>query len=236
LVTLLTAAAAISLAVGSLSAMRQVKLKRLIAFSAVANAGWFLLGLTSGQWQLSIIHLMVYTLLSINLFSVFILPLFRNHPSLEYNSRILKAGPGSKTDMVDHGADGGSIKYISDLHQIYKINPSLALALTLSMFSLAGIPPLAGFYSKYLLINAVTQSEQYLLLSLALGVAVLSAFYYLRVIKTIYFASAGPSQSSLWWFSVDPLHINALLTSLTAGLTLVFFIKPDYFCIWLALM
>jgi NADH-quinone oxidoreductase subunit N len=238
LILLLTSAAGLSLAVGSLSAMRQVKLKRLIAFSAVANAGWFLLGLTSGQWQLTLIHLMVYILLSINLFSIFILPLFRYHPSLEYRTRILKTGPSAKADMVDHGADSGSIKYISDLHQIYKINPSLGFAVSVSMFSLAGIPPLAGFYSKYLIISAVTQTEQYLVLSLALAVAVISAFYYLRVVKTIYFSDAGKEtrHNNLWWFTLQELPSNALITSCTTALTLVFFVKPDYFCVWLALI
>ena len=235
LINLITAAAVISLLVGSLSAMRQVKLKRLVAFSAVANAGWFLLALTAGQWQLTIIHLMVYTLLSVNLFSVFILPLFRNHPSLAYRTRVLKTGPATTGDTVDHSADSSTIKYISDLHQMYKINPSLAFAVTISMFSLAGIPPLAGFYSKYLIISAVTQTEQYLVLALALGVAVISAFYYLRVIKTIYFSGTSNVKTQ-WWFTLHELPTNAFITSLTTVLTFMFFVKPDYFCIWLALI
>ena len=65
---LLTFVGVASLIIGSLSAMRQVKLKRLIAFSAVANAGWFVLALVTGQWQLMVIHLLIYNLQSINLF------------------------------------------------------------------------------------------------------------------------------------------------------------------------
>ena len=236
LVYLLMAVAAISLIVGSLSAMRQVKLKRLVAFSAVANAGWFVLALTTGQWQLMIIHLMIYTILSINLFSIFILPLFRSHPHLEYRARVLRTKDLSKSKSdVDHGANSNTIKYISDLNQIYKVNPSLALAMTISMFSLAGIPPLAGFYSKYLIVNAVTQSEQYLMLAIALGAAVISAFYYIRVVKSIYFSvpALGVNQ---WWFTIHESATNAYVTAITTGLTLVFFIKPDYFCIWLALV
>ena len=72
----LTFVAIISLVIGTLSAMRQVKLKRLLAFSGVANVGWFLLALIAGQWDLLILHLVVYILLSISLFSIFILPLF----------------------------------------------------------------------------------------------------------------------------------------------------------------
>lgn len=236
LLSLLTFVAASSLIVGSLSAMRQVKLKRLIAFSAVANAGWFVLALVAGQWQLMVIHLMVYTILSINLFSVFILPLFRSHPSLAYRSRNTDSASVS-ADSIDHAADSNTVKYISDLHQIYKVNPSIAFAVTISMFSLAGMPPLAGFYSKYLILNAVTQTEMYLILSLALAVAILSAYYYLRVIKTIYFSSksndANMAYDGQWWFTMQELPSNAYITSVTTAATLLFFLKPDYFCVWL---
>jgi NADH-quinone oxidoreductase subunit N len=183
--TLLPFIAVLSLIVGSLSAMRQVKLKRLLAFSGVANVGWFLLALITGQWHMLIIHLIVYILLSTCLFSIFILPLFRTHPNLEYRQRT--DVQGSNRQIVDHGTDSLAIKYISDLNQLHKMNPSLAFPMVVAFFSLAGIPPFAGFYSKYLIINALTQTEQYLTLLIALVSAILSAFYYVRVIKTIYF-------------------------------------------------
>lgn len=184
--------AILSLVVGSFSAMRQVKLKRLIAFSGVANVGWFLLALITGQWDLLIVHLVVYILLSVCLFSIFVLPLFRTHPNLEYRQRIKQ---NNSEHLIDHGTDSLTIKYISDLNQFNKTNPGLALAMVIALFSLAGIPPFAGFYSKYLIINALTQTEQYLTLSIALGCAILSAFYYIRVIKTIYFTNTGVAYS-----------------------------------------
>ena len=180
---LLPFTAVLSLIIGSLSAMRQVKLKRLLAFSGVTNVGWFILALITGQWHLLIIHLVIYILLSTCLFSIFILPLFRTHPNLEYRQRTDVLGQ----HIIDHGTDSLAIKYISDLNQLHKTNPTLAFAMVIAFFSLAGIPPLAGFYSKYLIINALTQTEQYLILLIALVSAVLSAFYYIRVIKTIYF-------------------------------------------------
>ena len=223
---LLTAVAAMSLLVGSLSAMRQIKLKRLIAFSGVANVGWFLLALVAGQWQYLIMHLIVYTLLSISLFSAFITPMFRTHPDLNYRQRFTKG------QVLDHGADSLSVKYISDLHQISCVNPSFAFAIALALFSLAGIPPFAGFYSKYLIINALTQSEFYGVLALALGSAVISAYYYIRVIKTMYFATTGPQ--TRWWFTMDEIPVNCMLLSWTSAATLLFFIKPDYVFVWLA--
>lgn len=247
--------AILSLVIGSLSAMRQVKLKRLLAFSGVTNVGWFLLALITGQWPLLIIHLVIYILLSTCLFSVFILPLFRTHPNLEYRQRTNLQGQ----DIIDYGTDSLTIKYISDLNQLHKTNPSLAFAMVIAFFSLAGIPPLAGFYSKYLIINALTQTEQYLTLLIALVSAVLSAFYYIRVIKTIYFPSlqlrftlnkfqstktALKQQKSkikdltkdrFKMFTIMTVSSNAYICSFSAILTMFFFIKPDYFCIWVIL-
>lgn len=227
--TLLANVAILSLVVGSLSAMRQVKLKRLLAFSGVANVGWFLLALITGQWDVLIIHLIVYILLSITLFSVFVLPLFRTHPNLQYRERI-----DAKHGLIDHGADSQAIKYINDLAQIYRTNPSLAFFVTLAMFSLAGIPPLAGFYSKYLVLNALTQAEQYLILSLSLAAAVISAFYYIRVIKTMYFTN--PIHNSTSEFSIhtsaNETNVNAYICTMSSLATLLFVIRPDYVCIW----
>ena len=225
LVNILTSVALLSLIVGSLSAMRQIKLKRLIAFSSIANVGWFLLALVSGQWQTMLLHLIVYTLLSVILFATFLIPLFRTHPDLNYRVRYTKG------QVSDHGADSTNIKYISDLHQLSKVNPCLAFAVCLALFSLAGMPPLAGFYSKYLILNALTQAELYGVLALALGTALLSAFYYLRVIKTLYFA--GNVKTS-YWFSVYEIPVNALVLSYCCAINVLFFVKPDYICVWLA--
>lgn len=231
--TLLAFVASISLLVGSLSAMRQIKLKRLIAFSGVANVGWFLCALVAGQWQMLILHLIIYTLLSISLFCAFITPLFRTHPDLSYRQRFTKG-------QVNHSADSLSVKYISDLHQISNVNPSFAFAIACALFSLAGIPPYAGFYSKYLIINALTQSEFYGILALALGSAVISAFYYVRVINTMYFARGAkkgvrkvptPTQ---WWFTIHEIPANCVLLAWTSAATFLFFLKPDYVFVWLA--
>lgn len=289
---LLPLIAILSLVVGSFSAMRQVKLKRLIAFSGVANVGWFLLALITGQWDLLIVHLVVYILLSVCLFSIFVLPLFRTHPNLEYRQRIKQ---NNSEHLIDHGTDSLTIKYISDLNQLNKTNPSLALAMVIALFSLAGIPPFAGFYSKYLIINALTQTEQYLTLSIALGCAILSAFYYIRVIKTIYFTNTGvaysfnpnlltllpfkqtlkssvqqihnkfnsstlvklgkystlpveakitkkadqknviSNQHKLKMFTIMPVSANAYICAFSTIITVLFFVKPNYIFVCIAL-
>ena len=166
--------------------------------------------------------------------------------------------------------------------------------MVIALFSLAGIPPFAGFYSKYLIINALTQTEQYLTLSIALGCAILSAFYYIRVIKTIYFSNAGvaysfnpklltllqfkqtykpsvrqtdtqlnstflklsqasiqteqaktftkadhksvrPNQQRFKMFTIMPVSANAYICALSTIITVLFFIKPDYIFVCIAL-
>lgn len=129
---LLPLIAALSLVIGSLSAMRQVKLKRLLAFSGVTNVGWFILALITGQWHLLVIHLVIYILLSTCLFSIFILPLFRTHPNLEYRQRTVVTSNKQGQHIIDHGTDSLAIKYISDLNLLHKTNPSLAFAMIIA--------------------------------------------------------------------------------------------------------
>jgi NADH-quinone oxidoreductase subunit N len=226
--SLMVAAASLSLVVGSLSAARQIKLKRLLAFSAVANSGWFLLAFSAGLWQLGLIHLLVYTLLSINLFCVSVMPLTRAHPGLAYRTRLL-VGPTAKTVASDHGADSGALKYISDLHMVMRSNPALAISLALSLFSLAGVPPLAGFYSKYLILNGLAQAESYPLLLLSLAVAVLSAYYYLALVRVCYFGHGAADRNDAA-FSLNPGPWAAYVASLSCVVSSCWFLKPAYFC------
>lgn len=215
LIPFLSFVTVISLILGTLGAMRQVKIKRLIAFSGVSNVGWFLLGLSCGGLDAVILHLMVYVVLSVTLFSIFIQPIHRY------------AGPH------DYGMD--YIKHISDLSQLYKTNTNVAFALNLAFFSLGGIPVLAGFYSKYLIINASIQTGSFGLLFVGLVSAVLSAFYYIRVVKTIYFTEAPGKtmffNSGKFSFSV-PSPWNAYMIGITSFLTCFLIIYPEFLAIW----
>ena len=203
-----------SLVVGTLSAMRQVKIKRLIAFSGISNIGWFLMGLCSGRLDGVVLHLIVYIMLSITLFSVIIQPILR-----------VGGGEASFRDMT--------IKHISDLGQVYKTNSTIALALTLALFSLGGIPLLAGFYSKYLIINGAIQAEALPLLVIGLLSAVFSAFYYIRVVKVVYFSSPQGFQDKDWFSFAAPSNINAYLIALTSFFTLCFIMYPESIAIWI---
>lgn len=205
------------LVVGTLSAMRQVKIKRLIAFSGIANVGWFLMGLCCGGLDAIILHLIVYIILSITVFSILMKPIHRMSGS--------KGSPAAL--MLSSSAT--TIKHISDLGQVYKTNPMVALALTIALFSLGGIPILAGFYSKYLIINSTIQTSALGLLSIGLISAVFSAFYYIRVIKTLYFSEA----SSDWFSFLPPTTTNAYIISITTLFTGLFVVYPESISVWL---
>jgi NADH:ubiquinone oxidoreductase subunit 5 (subunit L)/multisubunit Na+/H+ antiporter MnhA subunit len=98
----------------------------------------------------------------------------------------------SKSRLLDE-----RVKYTTDLARLSKSNPTLAFTLTVVMFSLAGIPPLAGFYSKAFLLFAAIRSAHYVLALVGILMSAISAFYYIRIVKIMYFESiVSPGKST----------------------------------------
>lgn len=155
--------AVLSIVVGSFGAIFQKNLKRLLAYSSIAHVGFFILGLaTFGRESMAacVLYMVIYAIISIGSFS------FLN---------LMKGEDEEKTFAI------------SSLAGLGKTNPTMAFALSTLMFSTAGIPPLAGFFSKFYIL---TYAIAYGLLPFALVailVSVVAAYYYLRVIKVIYF-------------------------------------------------
>lgn len=157
----------ISLIIGSLAALSQTKIKRLLAFSSIGHVGYLLAGFACGTVegiQALLIYLVVYIVMNINMFA-FLLCSVRRDTSYSIPR----------------------IKYITDLTYLAKTNPILALTFTITMFSMAGIPPLAGFYSKAYLFFATMSSGLYVLAIIGVLTSVLSCFYYIRLVKIMYF-------------------------------------------------
>ena len=131
-----------SMIVGALGAMNQKKIKRLLAYSSIGHVGYFLIGLCCGTVegiQALLINLIIYLVMTINIFAIILSPVRR--------------------DFV-HSVQ--RIKYISDLSVLFKTNPILAITLAVNFFSMAGLPPLAGFWGKYYLLFSAFSSELYL--------------------------------------------------------------------------
>ena len=161
-----------SMAVGSLAGLAQHRIKRLLAFSSIGHVGYMLIafccGTTEGLQGL-VVYIIIYVAVTINIFGVIMSPLRRT------------AQPSQPHQGVDR------IKYTTDLAMLASSNPLLAATLTVAVLSLAGIPPLAGFYGKAFLFWAALNSSQYLLALVGITASAISCFYYLRVVKIMYF-------------------------------------------------
>lgn len=171
--------AILSLIVGSLGAIRQTNLKRLLAYSSIGHIGFVLFALSAISAegvQACIIYMVIYAALSI-----------ANFGFLTLISR-----SGSDKSVNDKSDDK---KYaISSLAGISKKNPILAFCFAVSIFSTAGIPPLAGFFSKFYVITATMKAGYFISSTVAILFSVISAYYYLKIVKIMYFDKADDSQ------------------------------------------
>ena len=151
-----------SMILGAVAAMVQNNFKRLLAYSSIGHIGYALAGVATGAvsgYQSTIVYISIYVIMNIGAFSCLYL---------------LKK-------------DGQYKENISDLSGISKKNPLLAISLLIILFSLAGVPPLGGFFAKFYVFVSVLEKEMYALAIIGLLTTVMSAFYYLKIIKTIYF-------------------------------------------------
>ena len=151
-----------SMILGAVAAMVQKNFKRLLAYSSIGHIGYALAGVATGVvsgYQSAIIYISIYVIMNIGAFSCLYL--------------IKK--------------DGQYKDSISDLSGISNKHPLLSISLLIILFSLAGIPPLGGFFAKFYVFVSVLEQEMYTLAIVGLLTTVMSAFYYLKIIKTIYF-------------------------------------------------
>ena len=151
-----------SMILGAVAAIGQTNLKRLMAYSAIGHMGYALAGLATGSnegIQSTVIYLSIYLIMNLGIFSCIFM---MKRKDIFYED-------------------------IQDLSGLSKNHPIISFCLLLLLFSLAGIPPLAGFFAKFHVFMAVIKVEMYTLAIIGLITTVISAFYYLRIIKTIYF-------------------------------------------------
>ena len=185
-----------SMLFGAIAAIGQTNIKRLIAYSSIGHVGYMLAGLASASnegIQSSIVYITIYVIMNLGLFSC-LLMMKRNN---EYYENL------------------------EDLSGLSKSHPILSLSLLVILFSLAGIPPLAGFFAKFYIFKAVIEQSMYFLAIVGLISTVIAAFYYLRIIKIIYF---DPEKEKY-----DQDHSTWLKFSLTLStiLILLYFISPS---------
>ena len=151
-----------SMILGAVAAIGQKNIKRLMAYSSIGHIGYAIAGIAAGTengFKSTIIYISIYVVMNIGAFSCILL---------------MKRG-------------GKYLEDISELSGVSKNHPLVSLGLLIILFSLAGIPPLAGFFAKFYIFMAVIESEMYTLAIIGLITTVISAFYYIRIIKIMYF-------------------------------------------------
>lgn len=152
--------AVFTMTLANLFALRQDNIKRFLAFSSIAQAGFILLGvLNAGELGMTAVvyFVLIYVFTNLGAFGVV---------------------------AAVHNASG--VETISGYNGLYKTNPKLSLLMTLSLFSLAGIPPVAGFFGKFFLFTAAAGAGYYILVLIAVLNATISLYYYLRVVKAMF--------------------------------------------------
>ena len=185
-----------SMILGAVAAIGQNNIKRLMAYSSIGHMGYALAGLATGTnlgIQSSIIYLVIYLVMNLGAFSCIFM--MKRHDIYYEN--------------------------INDLSGLSKNHPVLALSFLIILFSLAGIPPLAGFFAKFYIFVSVIESKMYALAIIGLLSTVISAFYYLKIIKIIYFDN--PKKPFEINYDIG-LKISLAVSSI---LTLFYFIYPS---------
>lgn len=170
--------AVLSITLGNILAIVQKDLKRLLAYSAIAHVGYMLLGMlvgTQSGYVSALFYMIIYALMSLGAFGI----------------------------IVALSEEGKEIETINDLKGLNARNPLLAFMMLLVLFSMAGIPPLAGFLAKFLVLKALIEIGYVKLAVYALLMAVVGAYYYIYVIKVMYFDESD---------EVRPVAIKRYLT------------------------
>jgi NADH-quinone oxidoreductase subunit N len=160
-----------SMGIGNITAIAQINLKRMLAYSTISHMGFLLLGLLSGTsdgYGASMFYAIIYVLMTVGAFGMILML-----------SRL-----GFEADTLN------------DFKGLNQRSPWLAFMMLLLMFSMAGVPPTVGFYAKFSVLNAVVQSGHLWLAVVAVLFSLIGAFYYLRIIKLMYF-DAPESQAPI---------------------------------------
>jgi NADH-quinone oxidoreductase subunit N len=183
-----------SMALGSFAAIGQTNIKRLMAYSAIGHMGFALVGLAAGT-EAGVkgvaLYMAIYLVMTLGTFAA----------------------------ILSMRIDGKPVEKISDLAGLSKTNTPMAFFLAMLMFSLAGVPPLAGFFAKFYVFMAAVEAHLYWLAVIGILTSAVGAFYYLRIVKVMYFDEAVAP------FDPVPMTQRAVLT-LASLATLLFWVYP----------
>ena len=183
-----------SMGLGAFAAIGQTNIKRLLAYSSIGHMGFALIGLAAGTAegvQGVLVYMAIYMAMTLGTFAC----------------------------VMSMRREGGNVETISDLAGLSRTNPTLAFFFAMLLFSLAGIPPLAGFFAKFYVFLAAIKAGLFTLSVLGVLASVVGAYYYLLIIKVMYFDEPAPAFS--------PIRPELKLVLAVSGLLVIlFFVYP----------
>nr|YP_009048490.1 NADH dehydrogenase subunit 2 [Heterobasidion irregulare]AHK09743.1 NADH dehydrogenase subunit 2 [Heterobasidion irregulare] len=197
---LLLISSLLSLIIGTIVGLGQSKIKRLLAYSTISHIGFILLALainTEQSIESFIFYIIQYSLTNLNTFLILIALGILIHNSIGQISKMksnltndinsVKLSDSKLSKVIENikGSEN-DISLISELKGQFVVNPLLSISLVICLFSMAGVPPLIGFFSKQFVLYSSIQSGYYFISIVAIIVSVISASYYLKIIKVLY--------------------------------------------------
>jgi NADH-quinone oxidoreductase subunit N len=188
--------AVLSLAIGNLAAIAQTNIKRMLAYSTISHMGFLLIGVLSGGlngYASGMFYVVVYVLMSLGAFGMILLL----------------------------SREGFECEYLDDFRGLNQRSPWLAFLMLLLMFSMAGVPPTIGFYAKFAVLQAIVEAGHVWLAVIGVLFSLIGAFYYLRVVKVMYFDDATDSSP------INPRADARLLLSVNGLAVLAFGVLPQ---------
>jgi len=212
----------LSLIIGTVVGLAQIKIKRLLAYSTISHIGFMLLALainTEQSIDSFLFYLIQYIITNLNIFLILLAISY-----YYFNNIQVLPMQGEK-----------DVKYITDLQGLFYANPFLSLSLSLSLFSMAGIPPFVGFFSKQFVLYSALDSGYYFISLLGIIVSVISATYYLKIIKILHSQKEGLNMQVINTNKVQGLpmqgennlsQFHSLIISILSLFILLFILKP----------
>ena len=193
---IIVAASILSMVLGAFAALRQQNIKRLMAYSSIGNVGYILLGLASGSEkgiQAVVFYLAIYLVMTLGVFATILMM--------------------KRRDVM--------VENVADLAGLSRSQPAMAFALLLFMFSLAGIPPLAGFWGKLYIFMAAVEAKLYVPAVIGVLASVVASYYYLRIVKVMYFDEPAEALDR------PAFGINRVVAFATAVIVAAFSLVPQ---------
>ena len=179
-----------SVLIGALGALKQNNIKRLLAYSSIGHVGYMLMALTAFNQKFTIFAVLAYLMI--------------------YASMTL----GAFAMIMNIKSNGKDITELQDLAGLSKAKPMAALALAIFMFSLAGIPPMAGFFAKFYVFQAAIASGIYVAVAFSIVAAIIAAYYYLKIVKIVYLDELKGEFTTEMGFGVKLLILLLVLFNL----------------------